>query len=120
MSRFRDTTNSQYLIVFLSLVEASGWNGFLQFLHYSVFDNFLLFAEDGVYPLHIAATLGKLEICQVVVEHGGNVDVQNNVRDDLYQQYAQHANNVLFCDRVVFAEEAQLKIAKASCNHSEE
>ena len=38
-----------------------------------------------MYPLHIAATLDKLEICRVVVEHGGNVDVQNNVRDDLYQ-----------------------------------
>ena len=51
---------------------------------YSVFDNFSFFAQDGVYPLHIAAALGKLEICRVVVEQDGKVDVQNNVRENLY------------------------------------
>ena len=51
-------------------------------------DNFSFFVQGGLYPLHIAAEWGKLEICRVVVEHGANVDVQNNVRDNLYQYFA--------------------------------
>ena len=39
---------------------------------------------NGVYPLHIVAALGKVVFCRVVVEHDANVDVQNNVRDNLY------------------------------------
>ena len=55
------------------------------FLQYSVVKNFPFSAQDGLYPLHIAAKGDELEICQVFIEHGANVDVQNNVRDNLYQ-----------------------------------
>ena len=42
-----------------------------------------LYAQNNVTPLHLAARRGHHEICQYLVEHGANVDVQDKVRDGL-------------------------------------
>ena len=42
-----------------------------------------LYAQDNITPLHLAARRGHHEICQYLVEHGANVDVQDKVRDGL-------------------------------------
>ena len=41
-----------------------------------------LFAQHNSTPLHLAARKGHHEICQYLVEHGANVDVQDKVKDD--------------------------------------
>ena len=42
-----------------------------------------LYAQNNSTPLHLAALRGHHEICQYLVEHGANVDVQDKVRDGL-------------------------------------
>ena len=42
-----------------------------------------LYAQNNSTPLHLAAPRGQHEICQYLVEHGANVNVQDKVRDGL-------------------------------------
>ena len=47
------------------------------FYYYCFFD--LIFCQGGNTPLHYAADEGFEEIMKILVEHGANIDLQNEV-----------------------------------------